>query len=154
MLSLLSSQSYNADFDGDEMNMHLPQNEIARAEAMFIGSSGEQYLSSTSGAPLRGLIQDHVVTGVWLSSKGTFFTREQYCQILYGALRPDSEIVAQPVLTIPPAIQKPRPLWTGKQVVSLASCLKVFVSIYLTRLALSKSRLQPSYITSHMDKNN
>ncbi|CAG8478441.1 1597_t:CDS:10 [Paraglomus brasilianum] len=118
-LHYANCQSYNADFDGDEMNIHLPQNEIARAEAMFVGSAGEQYLSSTSGAPLRGLIQDHVVTGVWLSSKETFFTREQYCQILYGALRPDSDgIVAQPVLTIPPAIQKPRSLWTGKQVVT------------------------------------
>ena len=122
------SQSYNADFDGDEMNMHFPQNEIARAEAMFIGSAGEQYLSSTSGAPLRGLIQDHVVTGVWLSSKETIFTREQYYQILYGALRPDSDgIIAQPVLTIPPAIQKPRSLWTGKQVVSLVSCLEYYI---------------------------
>ena len=26
-------KSYNADFDGDEMNVHLPQNELARAEA-------------------------------------------------------------------------------------------------------------------------
>jgi hypothetical protein len=26
-------KSYNADFDGDEMNMHLPQDELGRAEA-------------------------------------------------------------------------------------------------------------------------
>jgi DNA-directed RNA polymerase I subunit RPA1 len=124
IVCLLSSQSYNADFDGDEMNMHFPQNELARAEAMLIGSAGEQYLSPTSGAPLRGLIQDHVVTGVWLSSKATFFTREKYCQILYGALRPDADGVALPILTIPPAIQKPQSLWTGKQVVSFVRHLR------------------------------
>ena len=27
---------YNADFDGDEMNLHLPQTEEARAEALFL----------------------------------------------------------------------------------------------------------------------
>ena len=30
-------KTYNADFDGDEMNVHFPQNEIGRAEAMMIG---------------------------------------------------------------------------------------------------------------------
>lgn len=27
---------YNADFDGDEMNMHLPQTEEAKAEALVL----------------------------------------------------------------------------------------------------------------------
>ena len=30
-------KAYNADFDGDEMNAHFPQNEIARAECYQIG---------------------------------------------------------------------------------------------------------------------
>ena len=32
---------YNADFDGDEMNLHLPQTEEAKAEALVLmGVSG------------------------------------------------------------------------------------------------------------------
>jgi DNA-directed RNA polymerase beta' subunit len=69
--------TYNADFDGDEMNMHFPQNEIARAEAATIADTDHQYLSATAGKPLRGLIQDHISMGVWLSSRDTFFTREE-----------------------------------------------------------------------------
>lgn len=30
-------KSYNADFDGDEMNCHCPQNELARSEAYNLG---------------------------------------------------------------------------------------------------------------------
>ena len=30
-------KSFNADFDGDEMNAHFPQNEVARAEGYNIG---------------------------------------------------------------------------------------------------------------------
>ncbi|KAF9491362.1 beta and beta-prime subunits of DNA dependent RNA-polymerase [Pleurotus eryngii] len=108
--------SYNADFDGDEMNIHFPQNQVARAEAMFIASTDNQYLVPTSGNPLRGLIQDHVVAGVWMTCQDAFFTREEYFQLLYGSLRPEDD--QSRLVTLPPTIWKPKPLWTGKQIIS------------------------------------
>lgn len=111
--------TYNADFDGDEMNMHFPQNEIARAEALQIADTDHQYLAATAGKPLRGLIQDHISMGVWLTNRDTFFTREDYYQLLYACLRPeDNQTTSDRIETIPPAIVKPRPLWTGKQIVT------------------------------------
>ncbi|KAG4305911.1 hypothetical protein PORY_000821 [Pneumocystis oryctolagi] len=111
--------TYNADFDGDEMNMHLPQNENARIEALLIADTDSQYLVPTSGVPLRGLIQDHVVTGVWMTKKDTFFTKEQYQQLLYGPLRPEDNTSSNGrILTLLPTILKPAVLWTGKQVIS------------------------------------
>ncbi|WVO12596.1 hypothetical protein L204_100201 [Cryptococcus depauperatus] len=111
--------SYNADFDGDEMNIHFPQNEVARAEALMIANTDNQYLVPTSGGPLRGLIQDHVVAGVWMCNKSSFFTREQYFQLIYGALRTEGNYTGQPrIITLPPAVFKPKPLWTGKQIMS------------------------------------
>ena len=111
--------TYNADFDGDEMNMHFPQNEIARAEAQHIADTDHQYLVATSGKPLRGLIQDHISMGVWLSSKDTMFTRSEYQQLLYSCLRPENNhTMTERIVTVSPAIIKPRALWTGKQVVT------------------------------------
>lgn len=111
--------TYNADFDGDEMNMHFPQNEIARAEASFIANNDNQYLVPTSGNPLRGLIQDHVVSGVWMTSRNSFFTKDQYHQLLYACLRPEQDNTGNGrVLTMPPTVIKPQPLWTGKQIIS------------------------------------
>ncbi|KAF2011853.1 DNA-directed RNA polymeras-like protein I subunit [Aaosphaeria arxii CBS 175.79] len=111
--------TYNADFDGDEMNMHFPQNELARAEAAIIADTDHQYLSATAGKPLRGLIQDHISMGVWLSNRDTFFTREEYYQLLYASLRPeDGHTTHDTLLTVNPAIWKPQPLWTGKQIIS------------------------------------
>ena len=111
--------TYNADFDGDEMNMHFPQNEIARAEALQIADTDHQYLAATAGKPLRGLIQDHISMGLWLTNKDTYFNREDYYQLLYGCLRPeDGQTTTERIETIPPALVKPRALWTGKQVIT------------------------------------
>jgi DNA-directed RNA polymerase I subunit RPA1 len=114
--------TYNADFDGDEMNMHLPQNAVAQAEAREIASTNLQYLVPTSGKPLRGLIQDHLVMAVTLTSRDTFFTREEYLQLIYSAILPEHNEIykgkSRRIKTIPPAIMKPRRLWTGKQVVT------------------------------------
>ncbi|EME81367.1 uncharacterized protein MYCFIDRAFT_64562 [Pseudocercospora fijiensis CIRAD86] len=111
--------TYNADFDGDEMNMHFPQNELARAEALSIADTDHQYLSGTAGNPLRGLIQDHISMCVWLTSRDMFFERGDYMNLLYAALRPESGHCSNgKVETVPPAVFKPKPMWTGKQVVS------------------------------------
>jgi DNA-directed RNA polymerase I subunit RPA1 len=111
--------TYNADFDGDEMNMHFPQNELARAEAATIADTDHQYLSATAGKPLRGLIQDHISMSVWLTNRDTFFTREEYHQLLYSSLRPEEgHTTSGSLLTVDPAVWKPRPLWTGKQVIT------------------------------------
>lgn len=111
--------TYNADFDGDEMNMHFPQNEVARAEALQIADTDHQYLSATAGKPLRGLIQDHISVSVHLCSRDTFFTRSDYQQLVYSALRPESgHILGERLKLVPPAVIKPVPRWTGKQVLT------------------------------------
>ncbi|CAD6897983.1 unnamed protein product, partial [Tilletia laevis] len=112
--------SYNADFDGDEMNMHFPQSQAARAECYNIANTDNQYLVPTSGNPLRGLIQDHVVAGVWMTCKDSLFSREEYQQLLYGALRTEEEYTGQGgrLRTLDPTVWKPQALWTGKQIIS------------------------------------
>jgi DNA-directed RNA polymerase I subunit RPA1 len=100
-------------------DFYVSENQVSRAEAMLIANTDNQYLVPTSGNPLRGLIQDHVVAGVWMTSQDAFFTREEYFQLLYGALRPEDEADERSrLVTLPPTIWKPTPLWTGKQIVS------------------------------------
>lgn len=111
--------TYNADFDGDEMNLHFPQNEIARAEALQLADTDHQYLSGTSGKPLRGLIQDHISMGTWFTARDSFFDEEDYHQLLYSCLRPEESPTATgKIELLPPTIVKPERLWTGKQIIS------------------------------------
>ena len=113
--------TYNADFDGDEINLHFPQNELARAEAYQIVLNSRQYCVPTDGSPLRGLIQDHVGCGVLLTKRDTFLTRDEYMQLVYAAcasITGGGGEEVTPIRQLPPAILKPRALWTGKQVIS------------------------------------
>ena len=51
---------YNADFDGDEMNMHILQGEEARAEAQILMKVQENIRSPRFGGPIIGAIHDHI----------------------------------------------------------------------------------------------
>jgi DNA-directed RNA polymerase I subunit RPA1 len=61
---------------------HPRQDELSRAEAYTIALTDEQYPGPKSGAPLRGLIQDHILTGVLLTKRDTFFPRDQFQQLV------------------------------------------------------------------------
>lgn len=77
-----------------------------------------QYIVPTDGKPLRGLIQDHVVSGILLTKKDTTLTRQQYMQLVYAACTVWTKGggQAEHMQLEPPAMLKPRVLWTGKQV--------------------------------------
>ncbi|KAK4305013.1 hypothetical protein Pmani_023073 [Petrolisthes manimaculis] len=107
-------KAYNADFDGDELNLHFPQNEVARSEARHLITTHNQYLTPKDGSPLAGLIQDCVVASVMLTVRDRFFTREDYQQLIITGL---SHLTGR-IKTLPPAVLKPKQLWTGKQVIS------------------------------------
>ncbi|XP_014223617.1 DNA-directed RNA polymerase I subunit RPA1 [Trichogramma pretiosum] len=113
-LHYANCKAYNADFDGDEMNAHFPQNELARAEAYNIANVSNQYLVPKDGKPLSGLIQDHVISGVKLTLRGNFFTKGDYMQLVFSAL---SDVPGKLSL-LPPSIIKPVQMWSGKQVIS------------------------------------
>eukprot|EP00930_Biecheleria_cincta_P038847 TRINITY_DN26709_c0_g1_i1.p1 TRINITY_DN26709_c0_g1~~TRINITY_DN26709_c0_g1_i1.p1 ORF type:complete len:1908 (-),score=440.52 TRINITY_DN26709_c0_g1_i1:46-5769(-) len=86
-LHYVNCNTYNADFDGDEMNLHAPQDPISRMEALAIARADLQYLVPTSGKPLRGLIQDHVIAGSFLTKRDSFYSQEEVCLLLYHGLR-------------------------------------------------------------------
>ncbi len=59
---------YNADFDGDEMNLHVPQSEESRAEALLLMRVQEQLISPRFGGPIIGALRDFI-TGAYLLTK-------------------------------------------------------------------------------------
>ncbi|MBU2560822.1 MAG: DNA-directed RNA polymerase subunit A' [Nanoarchaeota archaeon] len=72
---------YNADFDGDEMNLHIPQTEEARAEAEVLMKVQTQLISSGFGLSVIGCIQDGI-SGNYILTKHLNLPRDTAISIL------------------------------------------------------------------------
>ncbi|MBI2670886.1 DNA-directed RNA polymerase subunit A' [Candidatus Woesearchaeota archaeon] len=72
---------YNADFDGDEMNLHIPQNEESRAEAEILMQVQSHIISPKNGLNIIGCIDDAIV-GNYLLTKKLEFDREEAISLL------------------------------------------------------------------------
>ena len=103
---------YNADFDGDEMNLHVLQSEEARAEAKILMRVQEHILSPRFGGPIIGGIHDHITGSFLLTHKDSKYTREEATFLLSRIGFRD----------LPPPARTEKDgteWWTGKQLFSL-----------------------------------
>ncbi len=101
---------YNADFDGDEMNMHALQNEEARAEARVLMRVQEQILSPRFGENIIGAIQDHISGTYLLTNDNPTFTETQALDLLRQTSIDE--------LPEPDGTDGGEPYWTGRTVFS------------------------------------
>lgn len=131
---------YNADFDGDEMNLHLPQTEEARAEAAMLMDVRENLITPRSGEPLIGATQDFLTAAYLLTQRDTFLTRDEIAQAA-ATLGDACEHVDLP----PPAVLKPVPLWTGKQVFSLLLRPNRTIKVHATFEMKARNNVKPNY---------
>ena len=69
--------TYNADFDGDEMNIHVPQTEEARAEVRTLMDVKSNICVPKAGEPLIAATQDFVATSFLLTQKDMFLNRSE-----------------------------------------------------------------------------
>ncbi|KAF8444250.1 DNA-directed RNA polymerase II, largest subunit [Kalaharituber pfeilii] len=111
-LNLSVTSPYNADFDGDEMNLHVPQSEETRAEISQLCMVPLQIVSPQKNGPLMGIVQDTLCGIYKICRRDIFLDKNQLMQILMWIPNWDGNIPR-------PTILKPRPRWTGKQVISL-----------------------------------
>ncbi|KAL0350674.1 UNVERIFIED_CONTAM: DNA-directed RNA polymerase II subunit RPB1 [Sesamum radiatum] len=111
-LNLSVTSPYNADFDGDEMNMHVPQSFETRAEVLELMMVPKCIVSPQSNRPVMGIVQDTLLGCRKITKRDTFIEKDVFMNILMWWEDFDGKVPA-------PAILKPRPLWTGKQVFNL-----------------------------------
>jgi DNA-directed RNA polymerase subunit A' len=103
---------YNADFDGDEMNLHVPQSEEARSEAALLMSVQDQLISPRYGGPIIGGIRDFITGAYLLTSDESFLSTEEFFNLAllggYAGVPPE-----------PKGEKDGKKLYTGKQLFSL-----------------------------------
>ena len=104
-LNVSATRPYNADFDGDEMNMHVPQSIAAATELRYLASVLRNIVSPRTNSPIIQLFQD-TMTGI------------------YRITLPDvtvPEVVAMNILAkIKRPFSRKNAPWTGAEIISAA----------------------------------
>jgi DNA-directed RNA polymerase II subunit RPB1 len=60
-MNVADTKPYNADFDGDEMNMHMPQDDESGAELLNIAAVQRQIVSPQNNKSIIGIFQDSLL---------------------------------------------------------------------------------------------
>ncbi|KAL7719417.1 DNA-directed RNA polymerase subunit [Entamoeba marina] len=110
-MNLCDTTPYNADFDGDEMNLHVPQTLEARAEVATLMLTPTQILTPESNKPIMSIVQDTQCGSYLITKRETFIEKAIFYNILQWLDNFNGEVPL-------PTILKPKVLWTGKQVFS------------------------------------
>ena len=110
-LNVSVTSPYNADFDGDEMNAHIPQSSEAIQELQDIAAVPYQMISPRHQKPVIKVVQDSLLGTHRITKQGDTFTKHEFMNLMMWNKRftgtlPSSEIVSG------------APRWTGQKVVS------------------------------------
>ena len=111
-LNVSVTKPYNADFDGDEMNMHVPQSLQTLAELKHLCLVTHQIISPREHKPVISLVQDSLLGLNRITNDGVYLNRIEMMNILtyiprFNGILPEPEIKA------------PIERWSGRQLVSV-----------------------------------
>lgn len=81
-LNLAATQTYNADFDGDEMNMHVPQTTAANNELLCLAIASEQMINPSENTPNLAFFQDNMLGLYLFSAEGIAFSLADAMELL------------------------------------------------------------------------
>jgi len=73
-MNVADTKPYNADFDGDEMNLHAPQDEESAAELRYLAAVPKQIISPASNSPIVGIFQDSLLGAYRFTRQDIKFT--------------------------------------------------------------------------------
>ncbi len=104
-LNVSATRPYNADFDGDEMNMHVPQSIPAATELRVLASVLRNIISPRTSSPIIQLFQD-TMTGAYRISQAGVEVPEHIAMNILGRIR-------RP-------FQRKNRNWTGAEIISAA----------------------------------
>jgi DNA-directed RNA polymerase II subunit RPB1 len=104
-LNVSATRPYNADFDGDEMNMHVPQSIAAATELRYLASVLRNIISPRTSSPIIQLFQDTMTGAYRISQAGVEVPEPVAMNILGRIKRP---------------FQRKNRAWTGGEIISAA----------------------------------
>lgn len=87
------TKPYNADFDGDEMNLHMPQDDESEAELKNLAAVPYQIISPANNASIIGIFQDSLLGSFRFTRENIYFTKMEAMNLLARFNKIDAEMI-------------------------------------------------------------
>ena len=81
-MNVADTKPYNADFDGDEMNMHMPQSDEAESELRYLANIPNHIISPGNNKPIIGIFQDSMIGSFLYTRLDIKFSRKEAMNLL------------------------------------------------------------------------
>jgi DNA-directed RNA polymerase II subunit RPB1 len=95
-MNVADTKPYNADFDGDEMNMHMPQDAEAAAELRYLAAVPYQIISPANNGSIVGIFQDSLLGSYRFTRENINFTPREAMNLLMGIPNINKNILSNP----------------------------------------------------------
>ena len=122
-MNLATTKTFNADFDGDEMNIHSPSNLEAEAELRFLSATNHNLISAQGSKPNIAIVQDALLGSYLMTKDDEQLEKGSFCDILMNVIFEFGDCVIEKmnyVHTKYEKFDKPELCYTGK---ALFSCI-------------------------------
>jgi DNA-directed RNA polymerase beta' subunit len=80
-MNLATTKTFNADFDGDEMNIHVPQGLESRAELEYLSATKHNIISAQASKPNIAIVQDSLLAAFLMTKENLQITKIQFFDI-------------------------------------------------------------------------
>ena len=81
-MNVADTKPYNADFDGDEMNLHMPQDPEAESELKNLAAVPYQIISPANNSAIIGIYQDSMLGSYRFTRENIDFTQKEAMNLL------------------------------------------------------------------------
>lgn len=97
-MNVIACANYNADFDGDQMNIIVPSCQMARTELALISRIDSKFISSKTSTPMNGQEQDSIL-GCYLMTRNTTRIDRPHAMQLYAKTNLTPSFPNKPIMT-------------------------------------------------------
>ena len=92
-MNVADTKPYNADFDGDEMNLHMPQDEESEAELKNLAAVPYQIISPANNASIVGVFQDSLLGAYRFTRPDIKFDQREAMNLLMSFNKIDTSVL-------------------------------------------------------------
>ena len=122
-MNLATTKTFNADFDGDEMNIHVPQSLKSRAELEMLSATKHNIISPQASKPNIAIVQDSLLAAFLMTKNNDPLTKSQFFDIsMTGEMNGKPLWSPEKIKTIHKVLKmnnKPLDIYTGRGLFSL-----------------------------------